>query len=267
MPPRTNDMPPTLKVAELADLASTSTDASALRDLSRHRSKAVRMSVAGNPAADDETIARLSHDADELVRLACAGNLANRPVLQRAAAASSEKWVRAKLAGTFARDDKRSLPYDLQARLAGDEFRDVRGWIAETTNYRDLFDLLIVDADPRVRARCAANPRISRAQMELLVTDRQWGVRAYTASAGLRYPDDEQIVRLAGDRSAEVRWAVLFRVDRPREAVEMITQDADEMNRRHAQLGPVMGPDYVASVRSDRRRATLGLHFESPPTD
>jgi len=263
-------VPPAVKVAELAERASTSTDATVLRDLSRHASKTVRISVAGNRAADDETIARLSQDTDEVVRLSCAGNLADRPDLQYAAADSSEKWVRALLASTFARNDERSLPYDLQARLARDDFRETRGWMAETTNYRDLFDLLVTDADPRVRARCAANPRISRAQMEVLVTDRQWGVRAYAASAGLRYPDDEQLLRLAGDRSAQVRWAVLVRVDRPREAIELIAQDHDEMNRRHAEraLGPgsILGPDYESSIRAARARATHDLGFEPPPS-
>ncbi|MEO7722558.1 MAG: hypothetical protein ABIS08_11670 [Pseudolysinimonas sp.] len=258
-----------VKVAELADRAETSTDATVLRDLSRHTSKTVRVLVARNPAADDETIGRMSQDAEEVVRLACAGNLAGRPSLQRAAAESPEKWVRAALASTFARDDEGSLPYDLQARLARDEFREARGWVAETTNYEDLFAILIADPDPRVRARCAANPRISRAQMEVLVTDRQWGVRAYTASAGLRYPDDEQAMRLARDRSAEVRWAVLFRVDRPRAAIELIAQDTDEMNRRHAQseldFGSNTLPDAEASVRANRERARRGLEFESPP--
>jgi len=50
----------------------------------------------------------------------------------------------------------------------------------------------------------------------------------------MRYPDDEQILRLAEDRSAGVRWAVVCRVDRPRAALELIAKDKDEVNADHA---------------------------------
>ncbi|MES2094553.1 MAG: hypothetical protein V4531_12185 [Actinomycetota bacterium] len=93
--------------------------------------------------------------------------------------------------------------------------------------------------------------------MERLVSDRAWKTRSLAAETGLRYPTDEQLVRLARDRSADVRWAVLSRVDAPREALEIIAQDSNGMNRQHAER--ILNGDGVnapgAIVQERRRRA------------
>ena len=77
-----------------------------------------------------------------------------------------------------------------------------------------------------------------------------------TASTGLRYPTGEQLVWLASDRSAEVRWAVLTRVEAPREALEIIAQDSDDMNRQHAERilhgAGVNSPGVIAQQREQR---------------
>ena len=255
-------------VAEIAEETAKSVDATRLRELAEHKSKTVRIAVAQNPAADDETIERLLSDRDEVVRLASVSNLADRLRLQPVVARSQDKGLRAALARTFARQDHRSLPYDVQAVLSKDPFSESRQGVAETTNYLDLFETLLNDADPKVRAWCAANPRISRIQMEQLVTDRSWGVRAFTATAGLRFPDDEQLMRLARDRSASVRWAVLFRPGRPRGALELIAEDPDELNRRHARsalLRGAMSDQIEASDRAGRQRAAEVTPFIPPP--
>jgi len=256
-------------VAEIAEEVAKSVDATRLRELGKHKSKTVRIAVAQNQRADDETIERLLADGDEVVRLASARNLADRPSLQLAVAKSAEKWMRAVLARTFVRQDHRSLPYEVQAVLSKDPFAESREGVAETTNYLDLFEALLHDGDPKVRAWCAANPRISRVQMEELVNDRTWGVRAFTANVGLRFPDDEQLMRLAQDRSANVRWAVIFRPGRPREALELIAEDPDELNRRHARSALVRGSEsdqIEASARDDRQRASDVAPFLPAPT-
>lgn len=256
-------------VAEVAEETAKIVDATRLRRLAEHKSRTVRIAVAQNPAAHDETIERLLSDRDEVVRLASAGNLADRPRLHAMVAMSQEKELRAALARTFARQDHRSLSYEVQAVLSKDPFSESRQGVAETTNYLDLFENLLNDGDPKVRAWCAANPRISREQMERLLTDRSWGVRAFTASAGLRFPDDEQLMRLARDRSASVRWAVLFRPRRPREALELLAEDPDELNRRHARsalLGGIMSDQIEASAQAGRQRALNVAPFLLSPS-
>ena len=115
------------------------------------------------------------------------------------------------------------------------------------------------------------NPRISRAHMETLVTDRIARVRGCAAANGLMFPDDEQLLRLAQDRSAGVRWAVLFRVDRPREAIETIAEDVDELNHHHARLAlanvhSIMTLEVEKSVRAARKRVReLRATWENPP--
>jgi hypothetical protein len=106
--------------------------------------------------------------------------------------------------------------------------------------------------------------------MDQLLVDRQWQTRSIAIHMGLRFPDDEQLIRGARDKSAAVRWAVLFRVDRPREAVELIALDSDDINRQHAESmlagDPHMSDQVVTSARDDRARAARGLSFDPPPT-
>ena len=256
-------------VAQIAAEAEGTTDSERLDVLGRHKSKLVRMAVAENPATSDGTMRVLLQDATS-VRLWAAGNLADRPALHSLALSSEDRWVRAILAHTFARRDDRTLPYGVQRALASDEFFETRGRIAETTNYADLFESLLRDENPRVRGRCAANPRITLDQMERIVTDRSKDVRGSAAALGLQYPDDDQLVRLAQDRSAGVRWAVLFRPDRPRRAVELIAQDSDEINRQHAEHALVdnrhiMADQVVDHARNERKRVLHVQSFEQAP--
>jgi hypothetical protein len=257
-------------VAEIAAQAKLEQDPARLGDLASHRSPSVRIAVAENRSAPDEAIEGLLKDPNEVVRLSAAGNLADRPRLQKVALNSPDKSVRSILAYTFARRDDRSLPYDVQAALSRDEFSETRQNLAGTTNYIDLFEALLQDADPKVRGICARNPRITRSQMETLVTDPIKRVRANAAALGLQFPDDEQLLRLARDRSADVRWAVLLRADRPREAIEIIAQDADEINRRHAQsalidVHNIMTELYISQIRQDRERARNVQPFQPAP--
>lgn len=250
-------------VAALADEAEHAADSTRLRELSEHRSARVRHAVAANPASDDDIVARLLRDEIEVVRLAAATNLAERPELQRVAADSPDRAVRAILAHIFRWRFDHFLPYDVQSKLAVDIDQECRARVAETTNYGDLFEMLLNDADPHVRGRCAGNPRITREQMETLVTDRAATVRAYPPKCGLLFPDEEQLIRLARDRSANVRWNVLFRVDRPREAIELIASDVDETNRRHAQSALLDTRRIIAAQAEDdvrdRRAQAVGV--------
>jgi len=255
---------PTVRASALE--ATTAKDADVLGSLSTHRSVSVRYAVADNPASDDETIALLLNDLNESVRYTAASNLAERPALQQLVARSSEEWLRAALASTFLDQDDRSLPRDVQRALMADTFVETRSRIAETTNQLDIFETLLQDSDERVRAACAANPRITREQMERLVTDRRWEVRASAAARGMRYPDEEQLLRLAQDRSVGVRWTVVYRPDRPRAALELIARDDDEMNAHAAKC--MLGDDDLNSAqvtnhaRAQRAKAEGAAGFQ-----
>jgi len=247
--------------------AARTSEATVLLSLSTHRSMSVRYAVASNPAADDETVARLLEDRAGSVRSAAASNLADRPTLQQVVVRSPEEWLRVALAGTFLDRDDRSLPRNVQCALMADTFVETRSNVAQTTDQLDVFETLLRDDDRRVRAMCAANPRITWDQMERLVTDRTWQVRATAVGSGMRYPDDEQLLRLARDRSATVRWAVLCRPDVPRAALELIADDTDEMNAQHAR-GELEGERHVNSgtvtddARMRRARAERATGFE-----
>lgn len=258
-----------MRRAEVIERAGRSDDPDELAALSRHEARSVRQAVATNGLASDATVSTLLDDPDPLVRLTVAAeNLRDRPGLQMVAARSPDKDVRAVLAHTFAVDWESALPIAVQELLAADESPEVRGRTAETTTDAELFEQLLRDDAIIVRAHCAANPRINHAQMTRLVSDRRAEVRATVAGRGLRYPDDDQLIQLASDRSANVRWAVLFRVDRPREALLRIAQDPDEWNRQHAQLALqretlINGPAVIEYERAERARARALPEFGS----
>lgn len=248
---------PSVRAAKLQ--AASSVEAATLRALAGHESRSVRIAVAENAATDDMTIRSLLVDDVDVVRSAAADALRDRPQLHEVAAGSPDRWVRAILAHLYVEDDRRSLALAVQERLAVDPFGEVRGRTAQTTNDLQVFEALLADPSSMVRGMCASNPRISLDQMARLVTDRDRAVRAAAAANGLRYPDDEQLLRLARDRSAEVRWAVLFRPDRPRRAIELIAEDSDEMNRHHARIAldderNIIAPAVTQWTREERRR-------------
>lgn len=258
------------KVADLVEDAKGTADAGRLRELSDHRSVRVRQAVASNPASSDAIVEQMLADDSSVVRLSAASNLAERPRVQGIAANSSDEWVRSVLAHSFRWTFDRSLSYEVQAKLAADRNVECRARVAETTNYLDLFEALLVDPHDRVRGRCAGNPRITREQMQVLVADPSATVRSFAASSGMVYPDDEQLLRLAGDRSSTVRWHVLFRVDRPRKAIEVISADSDDINRQHAQLAlrnnhNIISSEVEESARERRRQAARLAPFLSRP--
>ncbi|HEU0205774.1 MAG TPA: hypothetical protein VFQ74_03650 [Pseudolysinimonas sp.] len=118
--------------------------------------------------------------------------------------------------------------------LADDESKEVRELIASTTNYEDILDTLLDDPVEEVRAACAANPRIDRDRIDRLITDRSSLVRRRAVAMGLRYPDEEQLLRLAGDRSSTVRWEVAISWRSTGRVMEVLLNDADEDLRHHA---------------------------------
>jgi hypothetical protein len=72
---------------------------------------------------------------------------------------------------------------------------------------------------------------------------------------GVRYPDEEQLIRLASDKSVEVRWAVVHNLRSPRAVIEIVALDDDEMNR-HAALNWLQnGPPYAMPEQASAAEA------------
>ncbi|MFC8732446.1 hypothetical protein ACFT5B_08305 [Luteimicrobium sp. NPDC057192] len=251
----------------VAEAEAPGTTTARLAELARHPSAMVRQTVAEHPALDDATVLLLARDAKELVRGTAASNAWRRPGVEAKLAASEHRWVRAVLAHTYARDPGRSLRRETQHVLAHDSFREVRVRTAETTSWRDLFDLLLADAEPFVRSACAGNPRATRDDVERLLGDRSATVRTAAAdrAPNLRFPDREQTIRAARDRSRFVRSVALDRGVAWPEVTRLLVDDPDELVRRAAREVVEGGPDVAARV--ERFRRAEGLRPAQPTFD
>lgn len=224
-------------VAEaIAEAEHPATSPERLAELAAHTSEKVRNAAAAAPRASDETVRVLAHDDSDWVRGAAASNAAGRPSVEADLAGSPDKWVRAILAHTYALEPHKQLLRATQEVLAADSFRDVRQRIAETTAYRELYERLLGDPDPRVRGACASNPRASAEDMERLLTDRHRDTRAMALDGGARLTH-EQLMRAARDSSADVRFVTLYRPGSPDAVAYALSDDADDTVREAARAG------------------------------
>jgi len=225
----------------VSEIESGNLPASRLEELSSHRSKRVRAAVAESPSAPDSLVERLASSSDKEVRLAAACNARSRPCIEMALARSEDRSVRAILAHTYAEDAlKLALARDVQVILAADEWWEVRGRIAETTNQRDIFEQLMQDEHVRVRGACAENPRLTPKDRATLMADKRKEVRAMTVEAGIgKGPILSNYKAAALDESSDVRWAALEAAgwegpETVREIAEMLKDDRDMLVRQQA---------------------------------
>lgn len=229
---------------EVAQNPSTPNDV--LRSLGANKSPRIRYAVATNTSISDSEVVQLAQDDDSGVRIAAAGNAVGRDRVIVALASSSDTAVRATIASL---NKAAPLTKGLQRQLAGDSDKDTRQFIASSTNHAEIFETLLRDPDADVRGYCAANPRATRSHFELLLSDKSRRTRALAVYLGLGFPDDEQLIRLARDKSVGVRWNVIFRVGAPDKAIAIIaSEDPDEINRRHAQIRVDGGSNYSQQV-------------------
>lgn len=246
-----------LITVRMAVAANSSTPSVVLAEMSSDTSPRIREQVALNTSLDDATVLALAADLKREVRRAAAINARGRDQVVEALSRSTDPEVREYIAW---HNSVSPLDHDVQARLATDSEWQVRQQIAETTNYRALFDRLLEDPNPRVRGSCAGNPRATRSDIERLIADRSAVVRSMTVALGVVYPDDEQLLRLARDKSANTQWAVIMRVDTPREALEIVANEGDEMNRTQARAslaGRSYGSEFAEHCREARANALL----------
>lgn len=169
----------------IAEAEYLGTSAERFAELAGHASARVRQAVADAAAATDETVRLLIRDGNDLVRITAANNVGGRPSIEADAAASEDEWVRANLAHTYAQEPYKQLLRQTQEVLVGDSFREVRMRMAETTGYRDLYERLMADPEPRVRGACAWNPRVTPEDMEIVLQDRHRETRAMALDGGV----------------------------------------------------------------------------------
>jgi hypothetical protein len=208
-----------------------------LGELAEHASARVRDAVVSAAGASDDLVRRLAADADRNVRLGAATNAAGRPGIEADLAASDDDAVRSVLAHTYAREPYKQLLRATQEVLSSDSSREVRARIGETTGYRDLYDRLLADHEPRVRGACADNPRATPEDMERLLSDPHRDTRAMALDSDSGHLTQEQLLRAARDPSADVRWATLFRAGAPDSVAKALADDDDETVRDAAQAG------------------------------
>jgi hypothetical protein len=197
-----------------------------------------------NPATPDEALLRMLEDPRNK-NFSWTEALRGRQEIETTVSLCPDDDVRADLAFTYGGAVEGKLARSTQELLARDPSRRVRVNLARTATYEDLFEALLADPEGDVRRHCAMNPRASRDHIGHLITDRAARVRSGAIWFGVRYPDEEQLIQLANDKSAEVRWAVILCLRTPRSAIELIARDTDEMNR-NAALGWLQnGPPYA----------------------
>ena len=208
------------------------TPLSSLREMGGDRSAKIREAIAQNPAIPDDLLLTLSGDASTSVRQSAALSAQGRQAILLALAVSSDSAVREIVAGL--NNPAEQLDREIQDVLSQDYSWEARARIARSTQYRDLFERLLADAHPQVRGQSGANPRATLEDFERLTTDRSAVTRRIAVAVGVRYPSEDQLMKLARDRSAEVQWAVIARVGTPRAAVEIVAEEGDHMNRNQA---------------------------------
>lgn len=243
-----------------AEAASPATSPGRLAELATHHSKSVRAAVADNPAASDEVLALLADDIDPVVRMTAAQNEVPRPDLEEQLSRSPHSDVRSVLAQKY-RCSAVNLPWSAQYRLAHDSEKEVRGRMAVTTNYLDVFMILMADPLPIVRAWCSQNPRITREQLNTQMADSSYVVRASVAGGWAARissrPDDEQLTRLASDKSVVVRHNVVTRYDVPSTALALLRRDPDSAIRDEAKRVSRRKPVRIVIDNSPERKGSI----------
>lgn len=197
---------------------------SLLRELARDKAPKVREAVAANPQAPAEVLRSLADDPNLRVRDAVAMNPS--PAGLTAALSSADHGTRGVAAQRQDLDDASRLA------LQTDPDHRVREAVARVTDDAQALAALARDPHPAVRSATLENPALSTEDVEMLAMDRIAKVRAVAAYARRVHPDT--LTRLAGDRSAEVRWAVLVFNPERLDLAAKIAEDPDEMNARQA---------------------------------
>jgi hypothetical protein len=207
--------------------------------------------VAANTGTPADVLVMLLADTHWSVRLTVVTNPAASPEVQTAMCEAADQDIRFVLA------QQPYLPAATVKSLARDPAWQVREILAECTDHPAALQALLEDNDTRVRAKAGMNPRTTAAQRRQLVRDPSWGVRNSVAWSkavhGWDIPE-EDLLLLARDRSANVRYWMANLPGATRAVYEILAEDPDEMVAAAARpwLLPPDHPDFPTNTPPDK---------------
>lgn len=205
--------------------ARPDTPEQSLRALAADADRATREAVAANAATPPDVLVSLLSDGDFGVRWAVTTNPCADPRVRQAVCVSPDRDLRLVLA------QLPGLSAEIVTLLAADPDRRIRETVAERTDDPAILRALLTDPDPDVRGHAAHNAGTTAAQRQDLMHDPIATVRAAVVYAGATHgwdiPEDD-LLRLARDRSALVRYQVAMLAGFLPPLYDILTQDPDE---------------------------------------
>lgn len=184
----------------LAEASSESTPGSRLVELTAHRDKAVRASVAKNPNTPTAVLERLAADKHHLPRYGVAEN--PEPRAWQIALEARDSGVRVILA------QRQDLDGETLRALLDDPDHRVRRSLAVSSRRPEVIAELVRDRHANVRSASALSKVLSQKDLELLARDADANVRATAAQS--RRLSEETVQHLVRDRSYMVRYELLW---------------------------------------------------------
>jgi hypothetical protein len=208
-----------------------------LERLAGDRDRQVRQAVVDNPACPSDVLLVCLRDVEWWIRWDAVQHRNADENVRRAAVRSPYKDVRLALA------QLRDLAPDLVEALVTDSEWQVREQLATNTPSANVLQILMKDADARVRGEVALNDAATEEQLRTLADDRSAVPRAMVAARQVL--PQEVIFRLATDRSENVRWWLCVTHDSDVALMKAMSTDSSELVADHAKsvLGGRDDPD------------------------
>ncbi|MFD1082785.1 hypothetical protein [Micromonospora andamanensis] len=199
-----------------------------LHGLAADPNNKVRQALAENPTCPPAVLAGLVDDPSFDVRYAVLVNPRADRYVHEMICRSSDEDIRRLLA------ESQSIEEDIKTTLLRDPSVAVRGGMAETTVDPQILAALVSDPEPKVRAKAALNPLTTQEQRRRLARDKAASVRwALVQSVELA---EESLEELVHDRSVNVRWWLATTPQTPHRFLRILTEDKSPEVRTQARM-------------------------------
>lgn len=230
---------------------------------SRRRDPDMRLVVAGDERAGEETLSRLGRSADENVRREVASNSSASDAVMEQLAGDTEPSVRASVAANP------RTPLSVLERLAFDQEPHVRAKAAANRNLpQTVLASLLNESEESVRTAALRNPaapedlvrevkaelelsrrqtRPSRSALEQMVADKKAEVRISVAFSPAA--DADLLTMLGGERrSTQVRRAVAANPNTPVAVLRALAGDDNDQVRQAVAFNGATPPDLLVEL-------------------